>query len=468
MKVLHRYIIKSFLGPLALTLIISLFVLLMRFIFVYIDDVVGKGLSWDIIYKFMALVTITLIPMALPLAILFASIMTFGNLAEHHELVSMKSAGVSLPKIIAPLVILVLMISGAAFFFANNILPIVNLKMDALLYDIQTTKPALNIQPDVFYNGITGYSIRIGEKDADQETLHDIKIYDHTEENGNSKVVIAKWGSMKMSSDQRYLLLTLHDGTSYEEVMDNMRQRVTHPMMENHFQSQTIYFDLSSFRFTRTNLELFKNNYDMLNLKQLKASADSMERNLDSGIVKAVKVLDNNYVTCKNYPSRNLPFNHVNPGYPEQNNMNILDAASNIARNARQYVHDTEEDHQLTRNGILRRRLEEQHKVTFPVSCFILFLIGAPLGAIIRKGGLGMPVIVSALFFILYYILSTLGEKMAREEAIGVFAGAWISAAILLPVGIFFTYKASVDSALFYTDAYVLAWNKIKRIFIKG
>lgn len=300
MKVLYRYILKSFIGPLALTLVIALFILLMQFLWKYIDDLVGKGLSAYVIAKLMVLATITLIPMALPLAILLASIMTFGNLAENHELVCMKSSGLSLPRILSPLVILIFFISVSAFFFSNNLLPFVNLKMGSLLYDVRSAKPALSIRQDIFYAGIDGYSIRIGEKDQDQETIHNILIYDHSANEGNNKVTLAKSGSMKMSGDKRYLVLTMKDGNRYEEMSPGTMQRPDHPFLDNHFEKQTVYFDLSSFKFSRTNEELFKNNYEMLNIKQLAATSDSLDKNLEKNKADFFKDIDKQYYNCPN------------------------------------------------------------------------------------------------------------------------------------------------------------------------
>lgn len=463
MKVLYRYILKSFIGPLALTLAIALFILLMQFLWKYIDDLVGKGLSTYVIIKLMVLATVTLIPMALPLAILLASIMTFGNLAENHELVCMKSSGLSLPKILSPLILLILLISGSAFFFSNNLLPVVNLKMGSLLWDIRNKKPALSIRQDVFYNGIDGYSIRIGKKDPDQETIHDIMIYDHTSDNGNTKVTLAKYGSMKLSSNKRYLILTLNNGSSYEDIVQGIRPSPEHPMIDNHFEKQTIYFDLSSFKFSRTNEELFKNNYEMLDLKQLTASSDSMTKRLNTNKKLFCNQINQTYFAYQ----KNNPHGVIQRQGYINGKMNVLNVAINIARNAKQYVETTQSEFKSMLDDVLRREIEWQRKFTFSFACFILFFIGAPLGAIIKKGGLGMPVVVSALFFILFYVLSISGEKFAREQVTSVFTGMWMPSAVLFPIGIFFTYKASMDSALFDKDAYINLWTRLLRIFRK-
>ncbi|HTA27546.1 MAG TPA: LptF/LptG family permease [Bacteroidia bacterium] len=463
MKALHRYIIKSFLGPLALTLVIALFILLMQFLWKYIDDLVGKGLSGLVITKFMIWVMLYLIPLALPMAILLASIMTFGNLAENYELVALKSSGLSLPRIMTPLATLVLAISIGAFLFANYGLPVINLKMNSLLWDIQNTKPALNLQPDVFYSGINGYSMRIGAKDPDQETVHNILIYDHTSNMGNTKVVLAKSGKIKMSTDSRYMIFTLDDGNSYEDMMDNNQERISHPILENHFTQQTLYLDLSSFRFSRTKEELFKSDYQMMDMRQLSNSADSLKKSLNKSKEQFSKQIITSYLSVETYPRRNLrPRGLSNL----QDKMMLLDAATNTVRSAKEMIGETSTQFDASHLSVIQRELQWQRTFTFPFACLLLFFIGAPLGAIIRKGGLGMPVVVAAIFFVLYYILTIVGTKSARQEEMTVFTGSWLSAIILTPIGVFLTYKASVDSAIFDRDAYLNFFKKV-RVFLK-
>lgn len=449
--------VKSFVGPMALTFVIALFILLMQFIWKYIDDLVGKGLSWFIIAKFMIWVTLYLIPLALPMAILLASIMTFGNLAENYELVAMKSSGLSLNRIMAPLATIAVLISIGAFLFANYALPVVNLKTNALIWDIQNTKPALNLQPDVFYSGINGYSIRIGSKDPDQETMHNILIYDQTEQAGNAKVYLANTGKMKMSSDQRSMVLTMDNGNSYEEMVDNNQQRITHPMMLNHFKELTIYFDLSSFRFSRTKEDLFKSDYQMMDMRQLTHSADSLSVKLVDSKDKFSKEVQGGFLNIQPPAQNKFP-----PRYGAvQDRMVIVDAALNTVRNVKELVDQSSTQFDSDNINILQRRLEWQRKLTFPFACLLLFFIGAPLGAIIRRGGLGMPVVVAALFFVLYYILSIIGMKSAREGAMSIFTGSWLPAFVLLPISVFLTYKAAVDSAIFERDAYLNFFKKV-------
>jgi lipopolysaccharide export system permease protein len=452
--------VKSFVGPMALTLVIALFILLMQFLWKYIDDLVGKGLSWFVIAKFMLWVTLYLVPLALPMAILLASIMTFGSLAENSELVAMKSSGLSLIRIIAPLGTVALLISIGAFLFANYALPIVNLKTNALIWDIQNTKPALNLQPDVFYSGINGYSIRIGEKDPDQETMHNILIYDNSAQMGNVKVYLANSAKMKMSDDQRSMILSMYDGTSYEEMNDNNQQRLTHPLLLNHFKQLTIYFDLSSFRFSRTKEDLFKSDYQMMDMRQLRHSADSLNVKLVKDKDKFSKDIQTGFLNMQPQPAQKT----FPPRYGAvQDRMVIVDAAENSVRNVRELVEQQSSQFDNDHGSILQRQLEWERKLTFPFACLLLFFIGAPLGAIIRKGGLGMPVLGAAIFFIVYYVLSIIGTKSAREDVMTVFTGSWLPVFILLPISIFLTYKAAVDSAIFERDAYLNFFKKMQR-----
>jgi len=462
MKALYRYIIKSFIGPLALTLVIALFVLLMQFMWTYIDDLIGKGLSGLVIAKFILWVTLDIVPLALPMAILLASIMTFGNLAENYELVALKSSGLSLPRILMPLIALVLLISIGAFLFANYALPVVNLKRNSLYYDIRNSKPSFNLQPDVFYSGLSGFSIRIGEKDPDHETMHNILIYDHRANMGNVKVITAKSGKMTMSPDQLYMIFTMNDGSSYEDMMDNNQARISHPMMENHFKQQTIYFDLSSFRFSRTKENLFKNDYQMMDMRQLSHSADSIKAMLDKNKDHFSKELSAGYLNVENPPKRNMSAVGIRF---VQSRMILVDAATNNVRNAKELINQSSQQFDSDHDNIMLRKLEWERKFTFPFACLLLFFIGAPLGAIIRKGGLGMPVVVAALFFVLYYVLSIMGVKSARQGVMSVFVGSWLASFVLLPIGIFLTYKASVDSAIFERDAYLNFFKKVSNFF---
>jgi len=300
--------------------------------------------------------------------------------------------------------------------------------------------------------------MRIGEKDPDQETMHNILIYDHSSQMGNVKVYLANSGKMTMSSDQRSMILTMDDGNSYEEMIDNNQQRITHPMMLNHFKELTIYFDLSSFRFSRTKEDLFKSDYQMMDMRQLVKSADSLNVKLSKDKDKFSQEIQTGFLNMQPAPvQRGNPFRYG----AVQDKMVIVDAAVNSVRNVKELVGQSSSQFDNDHLSILQRRLEWERKLTFPFACLLLFFIGAPLGAIIRKGGLGMPVVVAALFFVLYYIVSIVGMKSAREGVMTVFTGSWLPSFVLVPISIFLTYKAAVDSAIFERDAYLNFFKKL-------
>jgi lipopolysaccharide export system permease protein len=470
-KKLTLLVLRAFVGPMVVTFLISLFVLLMQFLWKYIDDLVGKGLEPVIIIKLMMYVSVTLVPLALPLSLLLSSIMTFGNLAEHFELTACKSAGVSLQRIMRPLTLTAIGICLTAFYFSNYVLPVANLKMNALLYDVRQQKPALLIKEGIFYNGIDGYSIRIGTKNRDGKTIEDIMIYDHTENRGNTKMILAKSGKMAMSEDERYLLLNLYKGSSYEE-QENRGSRITRPLLRTEFEEELVRFDLSSFKMTRTNEQLFKDNYQMLNLWQLNYASDSLEKKINEKQTDLNRQLlayfniDSSGAVGK---TENITLDFLSPKrFDESRQKLIYSTAVYSAKNVQSMVSDAMQDLENKQRSLAKHKIEWQRKFTLSFACLILFFIGAPLGAIIRKGGLGMPVVVSILFFVIYHVISISGEKFAREGVILPWKGMWLSSIVLLPIGIFLTYKATTDSRLFDKDAYTRILRRFRRSHAKN
>jgi lipopolysaccharide export system permease protein len=457
----------SHLGPFIMTFFIALFILLMQFVWKYIDDFVGKGLDLHIILELLLFASVSLVPMALPLAVLLSSIMTFGNLAEHYELVACKAAGISLGKVMRPLIIFSVFISVMAFFFSNYVLPLTNLKMDSLLYDVTHKKPALSIKEGAFYNGIEGYSIKVDKKDGDGSGLRGIMIYDHTDGQGNTKVTLAESGKMLMSEDERYLLVTLYNGRSYEDRTSG-RNIAARPFLRTSFNEQTIRFDLSAFRLTRTNEDLFKDHSAMLNIRQLNEKADTFRLMIQKRKRDYLKNVYNFY-SLKRDSLNKLPLVETGlsgtsyiANFPVFDRTRMFDIALSQARNLKSYVYSSSEDISISMKTLYRNRIEWHMKFTLSFACLVLFFIGAPLGAIIKKGGLGMPVVVSTLFFVFFHILSITGKKFAQEGVINVAYGMWMASAVLMPIGIFLTIKAISDSSLFEIDNYL---RRLKRIF---
>jgi len=456
------------------TFFISIFVLLMQFLWKYIDDLVGKGIEFGVFVQLLIYVAASLVPMALPLSILLSSLMTFGNLGENYELVAFKSAGISLKKVLQPLFVVVFFLSIVAYAFSNYWLPVANLKSKSLLYDIKQQKPTMDIQPGMFSNDLEDITIRVKDKKEIDgvEHLYDVLIYDHSDGPGNRKVTRAEEGIMTMTPDKRYLEMKLINGTNYEEE-ENPRVKQEYTLARSKFKENIIRSDLSQFDLNRTDEELFKTGYKMLNMSQLQDAIDTLStmkkdhfESFKTGL-KNSSFLYSNYDESKFTQPRDtsvIVFDAYFSKFNLEQKTQILNTATQMGRNSKSRLNSMHQDMKSRRKYIRNHEIEWHKKLTLPFACIVLFLIGAPLGAIIRKGGLGMPIIISVLFFLLFHILSISGEKMAKEGAIDSFRGMWMASAILLPVGLFFTYKATSDSALFNFESY---GNFIKSIFKK-
>lgn len=461
-------------SPFVATFFISVFVLLMQFLWKYIDDLVGKGLEFSVFVKLIIYVAASLVPMALPLAILLSSLMTFGNLGEHYELVAFKSAGISLKRILAPLFGIICILSFVAYLFSNYWLPVANLKSKSLLYDIKRQKPTMDLQPGIFSNDLENYVIRIKDKKQIDgiDHLYDVLIYDHTAGIGNRKVTNANEGIMTMTPDGRFLELKLIDGFYYEESEDGKSSQ-DFGLSRTKFDENNIRMDMSQFELDRTDVDLFKSGYKMLNMDQLSGAIDTLKIKRTNQFeafktgIKNSSFLYSNYDESKFTQTRiveKIHFDEYFDSFNDDQKSNILNTAANLSKNTKSRVSSMMYDMKVKDKYIRNHEIQWHKKLTLPFACIILFLIGAPLGAIIRKGGLGMPIVISVLFFLTFHILSTSGEKMVKESAIGTVNGMWMASAILLPVGLFFTYKATSDSALFNFDAYS---NFFKSIFKK-
>jgi len=451
----------------------------MQFLWKYIDDLVGKGLELKVIAELLMYASAGLVPMALPLSILLSSIMTFGNMGEHNELLALKSSGISLQRIMTPLIVLVIFISISAFFFSNNVLPYTNLKMGSLLYDIRHQRPELNIKPGIFNDRIDGYSIKIGQKDNTKNMMYNVMIYDHTDKKGNIHVTTADSGKMNLTADEQYLIFDLYNGNSYNELVGKKTRTgiKTYPHRQDHFKEEQIILEISGFEFTRTNENLFRQNYQMLNIKQLDKAVDSLQKKLNERRKSFKKNLNKTYFFKKEikdtvridklmkekdiYAVAPINFDSAFAKLNYKTKIKVIDGAQNYARTTKTYLSSIS-DNTIAQNRWIRRHQIEWHKkFTLSFACFILFFIGAPLGAIIRKGGIGMPTVVSVLFFILYYIISITGEKYVRSGVLQPFVGMWLSSFVLLPLGAFLTYKATTDSVILKIDTYFEFFKKL-------
>ncbi len=443
----------------------------MLFLFKYIDDLIGKGFEWYVILKLLMYAAATNVAMALPLAILLSSIMTFGNLGENYELVAIKSAGISLQKAMAPLFILITLLGVGAFYFSDYMLPVANLKMGSLLYDVREQKASFLIEEGVFNNSIPGYSIRVEKKEKDGKILKDIVIYDQSKGQGNTNILMAKEGEMYKTEDGNYLILRLKDGVRYEENQGKTGYNPRQQLTRLRFKETEQKFDLSSFQFKREDENLFKGNYQMLNIKQLTNNKDSVTKLNDSinkKIFDELKPYYKLYYSAQNYKGAKLMkgLNFKKDGvFAGMDSTSKQMTVENAIENLRVTKEALTSNNSITgdnRTVIRRYLIEYNRKFTLAVSCLVLFFIGAPLGAIIRKGGLGLPVVISVLFFLIYHIISTVGEKSVKVGNMDPILGMWMAIFVLSPVGLFLTYKATIDSALFDVDLYK---NMIKKLF---
>lgn len=462
-----------------------------------------------------------MVPVALPLAILLSSLMTYGNLGEHFELTAIKSAGISLTRTLVPIFFIVILLSIVAFYFNNNVVPKANLKAYSLLYDIRQKKPSLDFKEGAFYNGLPGYSIKVSHKYPDGKSLKNVMIYNHSQGRGNTDLIVADSGQMFMIHDDKYLVLELYNGKNYSEMQETGKQ-VSNTFMRNEFEKTRMVFSLASFELSRTKEELFATNKLMLNVDQLKVTVDSLrneklqvetslstniqpyyayynyrdttgydmssenkkkegeEKDKESGVKEDVKIKKNlrlnhkkqeetkqDSVSKKNPVSAEITLKSeaakdsagsviaANEEFDKELKTQILSRAVNQARSIKAYTSS-----HLDRVKFLTREanmydIEMYRKFTQSIACLIMFLIGAPLGAIIKKGGLGVPVIISVVFFITFYVISLTGEKWAKEGVMPVAMGMWGVNFLLLPVGLFFLKQARNDSRLLESDSYI-------------
>lgn len=470
MKKIYRYVFKLFVSPLLATFFVSLFVLLMQFLWRYVGDIVGKGLEWHILAEFFTYSTLTLVPMALPLAILLASLMTFGNLGERLELLSIKAAGVSLFKVMRPLISFVVMISIGAFFFANNVLPHSMSHLRALMDEINHQRPELTLKENIFDDSMEDMTIKIGSKAPDGSMLYDVMIFDHSERGQAGSVTVADSGTILFAEDRSYSTITLYDGVSYAIVKEDKKKYDTKtvPYRRDKFKKQVVFFENAD-DYKRRDVDIYGNNRTSQNLDQLNESVlkhDSIFTHKQNEVTKQLtqttylgsrsfEKVDSSYV-AKTINLDSL-FLHA------QHSMQVKTIAK-----AKSQVVKVQKPLESKRKEIKGKRLtlkqflsERHRRFTLSIACLIFFFIGAPLGAIIRKGGFGMPVVVSIVFFIFYYILDTFGYKFATEGFTPIWFGMWLSSMVLLLFGAFLTWKAATDSVLMDSESYKKFFQKI-------
>ncbi|MBQ7984275.1 MAG: LptF/LptG family permease [Bacteroidales bacterium] len=466
MKKLDKLILKSYLGPLVLTFSISMFVLILEFLWRKVETLIGKGLDFTVFLKLFAYAGASLIPLALPLSVLLASIMTMGNFAEKSELTAMKSAGLPLWRVFRPLIILSLVLSAVAFYSASFVIPNAELKVKQILVDIRDTKPAINIRPNEFFTDISSYVIRVDKKEASSNKLYGIIIYDHSKNQGNVEVIKADSGYMYSVEKEQTLVFELYNGEVFSEDLSagNMHTR---PLTRIDFEKQTIRFDVSDFAFEEKDADRYSDGYKVINVLRLSRRIDTLENELAQ---RKQKYFSNLYSQLNIVLPESENTKQQTVKYDFYNDCAKMGSAFNKRTDSfcRSTIYDMNESYQTNMMIIdndelylTRHRIEFYRKFTLSLACIILFFIGAPLGAIIRKGGLGLPVVVSLLAFVIYYVIGTMGESAAKSGTLAPLIATWLSSIVFFPFGIFLTLKATSDSKLFSSENWYRLFAKL-------
>lgn len=469
-KRLDIFILKTFLPLFAMTFFIVLFIVLMQFLWKYIDDLVGKGLSMEVLGELFFYAAVTLVPMALPLAILLASLMTFGNLGEKFELTAMKAAGISLLRIMGPLIILISGVAVGAFYFQNDVLPKAQVKMWTLLFSMKQKSPELEIPEGVFYDQIPGYNIYVQSKNKETGILRNPMIYDVSKGYDKGTILRADSAQLAFTKDMKHLYLHLWNGEQFDNLQNQNTSGQNVPFRRETFKDKELLIQFDA-GFNRLSEEGMKKQYVGKNIAELRHTIDSVQQRVDSaGNVYALYLRRLPYAGVKvemdTATHAPLPYKAVAmTGGPLDLDSLLMQAPaskqemimSQATAKAKTQVADAQFKIQTMKDdltSIRRHEIELMKKFTLSVACLIFFFIGAPLGAIIRKGGLGTPLVISVILFIIYYIIDNTGYKMARDGHWPVVEGMWISTVILAPLGIYVTWKAMNDSAVFNPDAY--------------
>ena len=471
LKKIDKLVFGHFLGLFFLTLSVITFIFFLVFIAKYFDDLIGKDLDFWVLAELFAYFTVTLVPQSLPLAILLSSLMTYGNLGEHNEITAIKCSGVPLTRALLPVGIFSFITIFFAFFFNDTIIPKANLKAYSLLYDIQQKNPALEFKDGAFYNGLPGWSIRIEKKSKKEGgTLNGVMIYDHSQNRGNTDLITAKSGKMSKMLNDAYLLLELSEGYRFSEQRNYEQSfQIREGFMREKFDSARFIFSLN-YGLKRTPEELFASNRIMKNAEKLNSDADSMFREA-AKVRKEISHSAKNYfdylfsidrknkfATDSGIVAKNFHLDSLSLG--QSGISAIYDRATEKVRGIQMMLTSRREQVEQCERNAKRELIEMHRKFTLSTACLIMFLIGAPLGAIIKKGGLGMPVLISIFFFIIFYVTGITGDKMAREGQVSVIAGSWAGNVILLAFGLLFMQQARSDSRLFDADMYLVVWDK--------
>lgn len=480
-KRLYLFILQTFLPLFFMTFLICLFIVLMQFLWKHVEDLVGKGLDISVIGELFFYAALTMLPLALPLAILLASLMVFGNLGERFELTAMKASGVSLLKIMSPLIIFLCFVAVGAYYFQDSILPKAQVKMFSLLFSMKQKSPELEIPEGSVYDQIDGYNLFVHKKNTKTGMLYDVLIYDVSKGYNTANIISADSGKLSFGDDKTHLLLTLYSGESFEDLKDSRESGASGGQLyrRESFGKKNILIPFDA-NFSRFDEGLLSNMFIGKNSKELSATVDSINHRIDSiGYIYGKDIKNNSYfavhpeyvhsddgsyVTKAASPiilEKPLDIDSIfNDGALAQRRKIISLAKSRVSRALQEYEYKSD-NMRNQRLEIAKHEIELQKKYTLALACLVFFFIGAPLGSIIRKGGLAVPIVISVLFFVIYYIIDNTGQKLGKEGVLPAWQGVWLSSMVLFPIGVFFTYKAINDSAVFNPDAYRNFFRKI-------
>lgn len=475
-KKLDRFVLGNFLLIFSGSFFITLFVLMMQFTWRYVDEIVGKGITMDILGQFYWYMAITMVPMALPLAVLLASLISFGNMGERLELLAMKAAGVSLLRIMRPLAVLVIGLAGISFYFQNRAALDAQKNLTSLLWSLRETSPALEIPEGVFYGKINNFSLYVERKDVATGKLYNVMIYKTDQGFDKAQIVVADSGRLEVTNDKEHLIFDIWNGEQFENLQVGGAQAALNtkgvPYDRETFQYKRFIIDFNS-NFEKQDAEQWSGSAITKNLKQLSASIDSMNTALDSiGLANYKQGKQTAYYCPPLRPQHaaalkqmskgaKLDFDTIMARMSADKRVQTIRAA---AASAAAYASELEWKSLTTEEGdksVRSHRIQWHQKFTMSIACIFFFFIGAPLGAIIRKGGLGMPTIIAVILFIFYYIINTSGMKMARDGAWNMIFGMWVSTVVLTPLGCFLTYKANNDSVVFNADVYAALFKRL-------
>lgn len=469
-KKLDILVLRAFIGPFIATFFLTLFVLILQFFWLWIDDFVGKGIDGFIMLRLVVYLSATLVPLALPLAVLLSSIMTFGNLGETFELVAIKSAGIGLMRFMRPLLVVAALLSGMAFLFNNYVIPVANLKMKTLHSDLINKKPAFDLKEGVFYTTIPGFAMKVGKKENDS-ILHNVIIYEEARTQLQDNMIAARRGVMRVTPDKRFLEFKLQDGWRYQE--EGRRNTTNTQFTRLGFREYKKILDLSSLAFNQTSDSVYRNRYEMLNVRQLSVVIDSLERDnkkvtdrtrADLQVYLGFnKYIDTGWTKVKTTPvpdsiksfSQLIPDSLRNP---------VADMSASYASSMKSAVEGSSMEYENKRKDLRLHLMTWHEKITMSLAVLVLFLIGAPLGSIVRKGGIGTPVVFAVAFFVIFFLLNNFGKKFVKEDVLTPMAGMWLATFVLVPIGMFLIWKALHDSQLFNKEFYYRMGRGIRKL----